>query len=104
MAHVKRTKNPIAKILRYFKPRTFKNKKDITEKRIKRLSIKTEIIVNGHCPMCQRSTLFVSIAPPFYRCMHCGYDLEQRINGAIQYIPISSSGSEHRIVLDDGSE
>jgi ribosomal protein L37AE/L43A len=85
-------------------PEPLKIKKDITEKRIKRLSIKTEIIVNGHCPMCQRSTLFVSIAPPFYRCMHCGYDLEQRINGAIQYIPISSSGSEHRIVLDDGSE
>ena len=85
-------------------PKPLKIKKDITEKRIKRLSIKTEIIVNGHCPMCQRSTLFVSIAPPFYRCMHCGYDLEQRINGAIQYIPISSSGSEHRIVLDDGSE
>ena len=85
-------------------PKPLKPKKDITEKRIKRLSIKTEIIVNGHCPMCQRSTLFVSIAPPFYRCMHCGYDLEQRINGAIQYIPISSSGSEHRIVLDDGSE
>jgi len=85
-------------------PKPLKIKEDITEKRIKRLSIKTEIIVNGHCPMCQRSTLFVSIAPPFYRCMHCGYDLEQRINGAIQYIPISSSGSEHRIVLDDGSE
>ena len=85
-------------------PKPLKPKKDITEKRIKRLSIKTEIIVNGHCPMCQRSTLFVSIAPPFYRCMHCGYDLEQRINGAIQYIPISSSDSQHRIVLDDGSE
>ena len=85
-------------------PKPLKVKNDITEKRIKRLSIKTEIIVNGHCPMCQRSTLFVSIAPPFYRCMHCGYDLEQRINGAIQYIPISSSDSQHRIVLDDGAE
>ena len=85
-------------------PEPLKIKKDITEKRIKRLSIKTEIIVNGHCPMCQRSTLFVSIALPIYRCMHCGYDLEQRINGAISYIPISSSGSKHRIVLNDGPE
>jgi hypothetical protein len=32
MAHDKRTKNPIAKILRYFKPQTFKNKKAYTRK------------------------------------------------------------------------
>ena len=32
MAHVKRTQNPIAKILRYFKPQTFKNKKAYTRK------------------------------------------------------------------------
>ena len=101
---LKELKTLLQKYFGISSPKPLKIKKDITEKRIKRLSIKTEIIVNGHCPMCQRSTLFVSIAPPFYRCMHCGYDLEQRINGAIQYIPISSSGSEHRIVLDDGSE
>ena len=101
---LKELKTLLQKYFGISSPKPLKVKKDIIEKRIKRLSIKTEIIVNGHCPMCQRSTLFVSIAPPFYRCMHCGYDLEQRINGAIQYIPISSSGSEHRIVLDDGSE
>ena len=32
MAHVKRTKNPIAKIVRYFKPQTFRNKKAYTRK------------------------------------------------------------------------
>jgi hypothetical protein len=32
MAHVKRTKNPIAKVLRYFKAQTFKNKKAYTRK------------------------------------------------------------------------
>jgi hypothetical protein len=32
MAHVKRTKNPIAKVLRYFKPQTFRNKKAYTRK------------------------------------------------------------------------
>jgi len=101
---LKELKTLLQKYFGISSPKPLEVKKDITEKRIKRLSIKTEIIVNGHCPMCQKSTLFVSIAPPFYRCMHCGYDLEQRINGAIQYIPISSSGSEHRIVLDDGSE
>jgi len=101
---LKELKTLLQKYFGISSPKLLKPKKDITEKRIKRLSIKTDTIVNGHCPMCQKSTLFVSIAPPFYRCMHCGYDLEQRINGAIQYIPISSSGSEHKIVLDDGSE
>jgi len=32
MAHAKRTKNPIAKILRYFKPQTYRSKKAYTRK------------------------------------------------------------------------
>ena len=32
ITNVKRTKNPIAKVLRYFKPQTFKNKKAYTRK------------------------------------------------------------------------
>ena len=32
MAHDKRTKNAIAKVLRYFKPQTFKNKKTYARK------------------------------------------------------------------------
>ena len=100
---IKELKTLLQKYFGISSPKPLKVKNDITEKRIKRLSIKTEI-VNGLCPVCERPTMFVSIALPIYRCMHCGYDLEQRINGAIQYIPISSSGSAHRIVLDDGSE
>ena len=83
-------------------PKPLKTKESITEKITKRLSIKTEI-VNGRCPMCERPTMFVSIALPIYRCMHCGYDLEQRINGVISYIPIAPSGSNPRIVLEDES-
>ena len=101
---LKELKTLLQKYFGISSPKPLKVKNDITEKRIKRLSIKTEIIVNGHCPMCEKPTMFISIAPPIYRCMHCGYDLEQRINGAIHYIPLSSSGSERRIVLDDGSE
>jgi ribosomal protein L37AE/L43A len=100
---IKELKTLLQKYFGISSPKPTATKKDITEKRIKRLSIKTEI-VNGHCPVCEKPTMFISIALPIYRCMHCGYDLEQRINGAIHYIPISSSGSEHRIVLDDGSK
>ena len=91
-------------LLYYFgisSPKPLKTKENTTEKITKRLSIKTEI-ANGRCPMCEKPTMFVSIALPIYRCMHCGYDVEQRINGVISYIPITSSGSNHRFVLDDG--
>ena len=100
---LKELKTLLQKYFGISNPKPLKTKENTIEKLTKRLSFKTEI-VNGYCPMCERSTMFVSIALPIYRCMHCGYDLEQRINGAISYIPISSSGSKHRIVLNDGPE
>ena len=44
-------------------------------------------IVTGKCPTCEESTMLVSIATDYYRCMTCGADLEQHINGKISYIP-----------------
>jgi|TARA_X000001388_G_scaffold4235_1_gene2935 DNA-directed RNA polymerase subunit RPC12/RpoP len=44
-------------------------------------------IVNGTCPTCDQKTLLVSLTPEFYRCITCGADLEQKINGKISYIP-----------------
>jgi len=100
---LKELKTLLQKYFSISSPKPLKTKENTIEKITKKLSIKTEI-VNGHCPMCEKPTMFISIAPPIYRCMHCGYDLEQRINGAISYIPISSSDARQRIVLDDGSE
>ena len=51
------------------------------------LQINTEI-VNGNCPHCRHDTVLVSIwANSVYRCMTCGFDVKQLVNGKISYIP-----------------
>ena len=51
----------------------------------KLVKIHTEI-VNGICPDCEEYTMLVGITRRFYRCMTCGSDLEQYVNGKISYI------------------
>ena len=55
----------------------------MTEKIIK---FHTEI-VNGVCPTCNEYTMLVGLTREYYRCITCGADLEQRVNGVISYIP-----------------
>ena len=64
---------------------------------------KTEV-VNGVCPTCQAAAIFVSITEAFYRCSNCGTDLEQKVNGVIQYIPAVSLESKRPVfeVIKDG--
>ena len=50
------------------------------------LKFKAEI-VSGKCPTCEENTLLVVLTKEFYRCMTCGADLEQYVNGKISYIP-----------------
>jgi uncharacterized protein (DUF983 family) len=45
-------------------------------------------VVKGQCPTCTEHTILVSIDKGLYRCMNCGTDLEQHINGKISYIPV----------------
>ena len=59
----------------------------MTEK--KSIKIHTEI-VNGICPTCEEYTMLVGVTRSFYRCMTCGTDLEQHINGKISYLPTVS--------------
>jgi hypothetical protein len=40
---------------------------------------------------CEEQTLLVSVTRDQYRCITCGTDLQQHINGKISYIPIISS-------------
>jgi ribosomal protein S27E len=56
----------------------------------KRLSFQTEI-VKGECPTCKEITTLVGITSQFFRCMECGADLEQHVNGKISYLPIMQS-------------
>jgi len=48
-------------------------------------------IVNGKCPTCEEYTMLVGLTPELFRCMTCGSDLQQHINGKISYIPHISS-------------
>ena len=56
----------------------------MTEKKFVRFQ--TEI-VNGVCPTCSEATILVAITQEFYRCINCGADMEQHINGKISYLP-----------------
>ena len=46
----------------------------------------TAEIVNGICPTCEEYTPLVGITKQFFRCLTCGSDLEQKVNGVISYI------------------
>ena len=59
----------------------------------KKINITTEI-VNGICPVCNKDSLLVSIIKNAFRCTLCGYDLEQRVNGKISYIPALQKGDK----------
>ena len=48
-------------------------------------------VVNGKCPTCDQFTTLVGLDKAFYRCMTCGSDLEQHINGKISYLPVMTS-------------
>ena len=48
-------------------------------------------VVNGECPTCSEITVLVGLTHDFYRCMNCGADLEQHVNGKISYLPIMQS-------------
>jgi len=51
------------------------------------LQINAEV-VNGNCPHCKHDTVLVSIwTNCIYRCMTCGFDVKQLVNGRISYIP-----------------
>ena len=57
----------------------------------KGLEIKTEV-TNGTCPVCDETTIFVSLFKKVYRCITCGADTKQSVNGLIKFMPIATSG------------
>ena len=60
----------------------------MTEKKLKSpFRFQTEI-VNGVCGACNLNTLMVGIDNKFYRCISCGEDLEQKVNGVIKYLKV----------------
>ena len=67
-----------------------------------RMRLQTEI-VNGVCPSCNHTGVLVSLFKSHYRCVTCGADLEQKVNGVITYIPMGNPNTA--LVLEkDGSQ
>ena len=51
-------------------------------------------MVDGICPHCTEHTLLISVVNDYYRCLNCGGDIEQKVNGKISYLPIDLSVEE----------
>ena len=64
-----------------------------------KLRLKPEI-TPGVCPHCHEMSDFVSIVNDYYKCLTCGIDVEQKVNGVIKYLPI---GQEKLLEKDNGS-
>jgi uncharacterized protein (DUF983 family) len=58
-------------------------------------------MVDGICPHCTEHTLLISVVNDYYRCLNCGGDIEQRVNGKISYLPVDLSVKE---ITEDGQE
>ena len=56
-------------------------------KKVKKVKFETKI-VHGKCEGCLLDTLLVCLDNTFYRCISCGEDLEQKVNGVIKYIKV----------------
>ena len=63
-----------------------------------KMRIQTEI-VSGVCPACNHPGILVSLFKKHYRCVTCGSDLEQKVNGVISYIPMGNPNT--KIVLEE---
>ena len=58
-------------------------------------------IVNGQCPSCSEVTMLVSVASDYFRCVNCGTDLQQHINGKIVYLPVMPSSTDYKVYVKD---
>ena len=79
----------------------------MADKKLKLLQEGTKIeaeIVNGDCPNCKSHTVLVSIYECIFRCMICGFDLEQKVNGKISYIPHGASKGDIKLESPHGQD
>ena len=59
----------------------------------KALDVAAEV-TGGVCPTCDHETMFISLSPELYRCVNCGSDCKQYINGSIRYLPAISRAAK----------
>jgi hypothetical protein len=53
-------------------------------------------VTGGVCPTCAHETMFVSLSPEIFRCVNCGSDCRQYINGSIRYLPAITKRPEEK--------
>ena len=51
-------------------------------------------LVDGVCPHCTEHTLLISVVNDYFRCLNCGGDIEQKVNGKISYLPVDLATEE----------
>jgi len=51
--------------------------------------------VHGVCEECQEETILVAIVSEYYRCVNCGSDTRQHINGSIRYLKLNERDKEY---------
>ena len=54
-------------------------------------------VVHGKCPTCDEDTMLVGLTNELYRCMNCGADLQQHVNGKISYLPVIATPSDKNV-------
>ena len=61
-------------------------------------------VVNGKCPTCDEHTMLVGLSKDFFRCMTCGTDLQQHVNGKISYLPHITRPEHMDVFVKEWSE
>ena len=61
-------------------------------------------VVNGKCPTCDELTMLVGLTPELFRCMNCGADLQQPVNGKISYLPVITSPEDAKPFVKEWTE
>ena len=64
----------------------------------------TTELVSGDCPHCHVKVMLVKIYDNLYRCVNCGEDTEQKVNGVIKYVMANEHTRFKTSILDDGQE
>ena len=65
-----------------------------------RMKFVTEI-VTGDCPECDVRTMLVNIDKNIYRCVNCGEDVEQKVNGVIKYMKMTDPKERMELKVRD---
>ena len=61
-------------------------------------------VVNGKCPTCNEFTMLVGLTSELFRCMNCGADLQQHVNGKISYLPVINSPKDAKPFVKEWTE